>query len=141
MDENRKKLLAIIDEFKLPLTEKEAIEHVNGLADEEVAELISLYEEVRNFQTDVSDIVKVLAPEDGKKIEDEYEEKVASLDDKHLSQKQEIQKNLDTQLRNLEQDAKTHIRNKTDELLEEVEETNKLREDLNDTIGTAIAKD
>jgi len=57
MDDNRKKLLELMEDLSFPLNPEEAEEKVKGLTDEEVIDLVLVYSDVVNYEDALEEYV------------------------------------------------------------------------------------
>ena len=141
MDDNRKKLRALIEAFRLPLTDKEMEEHLSNLSDEDIQELIDIYTDVDAIQEDIAGIAGIIDPEESEKIDREYFEKLSKLDKDYLKKKEEIQESIDSRLTDMEKDSLNYIRKESSRIVSDVDKTNDLRNSLNSTIASTLSSE
>jgi hypothetical protein len=135
MDEQRKKLLELLETLNFPLTPDEMEEKVKGLTDEEVADLVSVYTDIVKYEDELEDYVRDYHPDEYKKLVDEREEIIKKKDKEELYELEREQENIDIEL-----DAKDA---KTQREVEEIvsgQERNadvleKLEEDIENTLN------
>ncbi len=91
MEENRKKLLELMENLNFPLTGKDAEDAVVKLSDQEVMDLISIYSDMDDYETRVDDFFRENAPQEYSKILKENEESLKKKDTELLEEERQIE--------------------------------------------------
>ena len=70
---------------------EEARDTVSKLSDEEVAELVSIYEDIKKYETALDEEAREADPEAYAQMEQEYQSKMAELDKKYAEDMEKLQ--------------------------------------------------
>jgi superfamily I DNA and/or RNA helicase len=139
MNKNRKKLLDLIENLKLPLAPQQAKKTVGKLSDEEVELLVSAYKDVKEGQQTIEEIAKLIAPKKFEKIEKEYHQKMANLDEEYLQEMEKIQKESDEELDALEEKAGRKLDEAIQKQDSEIDGIERLHDDLYAKLNSSIS--
>jgi hypothetical protein len=134
MDQQRNKLLELMETLSFPLTEAEMQEKVKGLTDEEVTDLISVYSDVVEYEDALEDYVRENNPEEYKKLLDERDQSIKKKDKEVLYDLEKIQEEEDIKL-----DAEDiKLEREIEEAVSEQETVAELMEGIQEDVSKAL---
>lgn len=134
MDENRKKLLELMESLNFPLTPYEAEEKVKGLSDDEVKDLVSVYSDVVEYEDALEDYVREYNPDEYKKLVDERDENIKKKDKESSYDLERAQEDEDIKLDSEDIKAEREI----EDIVKEQEEGVELVEEIQNDLGSAL---
>lgn len=134
MDDNRKKLLELMEDLSFPLTPEEAEEKVKGLTDEEVTDLVSVYSDVVNYEEALEDYVRENNPEEYKRLVDARDAEIKKKDKEYSYELEKAQEEEDIELDSV--DIKTE--REIEEIVKEQEAGVELLEGIQEDVDTAL---
>ena len=95
MEEKKKKLLQLISDLSLVVTEDEAREHLSNLNEKQIDDLIAVYEEVKANELKISEIAKNADPAAVEAASEEYLKNVENAEAEYLNRMEAAQKSAD----------------------------------------------
>ncbi len=134
MDENRKRLLELMESLNFPLTSEEAEEKVKGLTDEEVKDLVSVYSDVVEYEDALEDYVREYNPDEYKKLVDERDENIKKKDKESNYDLERAQEDEDIKLDSEDIKAEREI----EDIVKEQEDGAELVEEIQKDLGSAL---
>ena len=138
--DNRKKLLKLVGELMLPITPKEAEERVESLSDEEVKKLVSVYQDIKDYQDAIDDVAQEVDPKKYAKIQEEYETKMDKVENDYAADMEKLQKEEDDELDKIEGEAVKKVDEAIKKQDKEIDEIESLHDDLYSKLDSAITK-
>ena len=135
MDEQRQKLLGLVEKMNFPVTEEEAVANIKGYTDQEVADLISLYSDISEYETAMEDYVRENSPDEYNKLVEAREEELKKKDAEDEYESEKVQEEEDLELDSLEVQEERII----DDIVKPVEELADITESVEDDIEKAVA--
>src|SRR3989344_6371003 len=109
MEEKKKKLLQLIKDLDLIVAEDEAKEHLNGLNEKQIDDLIAVYEEVKANELEISDIAKNADPAAVEAAQEDYLKSIENTETEYLNRMEAAQKSADELLDKLDKDADVSV--------------------------------
>lgn len=130
MEEKKKRLLQLIDELNFPLLPEESRQHAEKLSEEELDDLVSAYEAMRDYRQGVSETAKINDPESYGKVQDEYNEKFQQLDLDFSEEMEKFQSEDDNEREKIEEDTERKIDNTVNDFLDETRQVEEASAEL-----------
>jgi len=126
----RERLLQLVEILKLPYLPEEVEGWVKNLDDEDVALLVSIYEDILNYKNNLDALAKKNNPEEYEKLKREYEEKLKNIDNEYTKQIEEIETDTDKKLDALYDENQKGLDDKLSKLSIQIKEAEKTHENL-----------
>ncbi len=140
MDEQRQKLISLMEELKTPLTSEEAENMVKHFNDQEIANLVEVYSELVEYENSLEDFVRESNPEEYDRLVTEREEKIKKIDSDYEYKLEKSQEQEDINLDSLDIkeeriiDSVVHPDEELAQLVEDIER------DIEAALDTSITK-
>jgi len=112
--DNKQKLLALIEELKIPFTEEQLNENISHLNDEEIELLIIVAQELKNYYDATREAAYLANPDEAKKIDEEYKNKLLDLEAEYQNEIDKTDEIYDRDLDDLDKEAQEENRSITD---------------------------
>src|SRR3990172_5421986 len=136
MDEKRKQLLELIKEMKFPLLPEEAKEHVEKLSEEDMDLLLSTMTSTKNYNDALEEFLRLNAPDEYKRIQKEYRQKLKNINEEHNSKMEGIEKDAVLKMDASDAESERNLDEIVEKELEKADEIGKLNNDLSQKLDS-----
>ena len=137
--DNKKKLLNLISDLKLPLTSEEAREHVDKLSEDEISLLLVKAEVIKNHLSQIDKEANKIDSKAHRELKKKLDKELFEIEENYLNDMEKIQKTHDEKMNETEEQAKRKLKKTVSEHKSDVENISLLHDDVYKKVNGLIS--